>query len=90
VRVFICNQESVTKCSNLCICRSCRGCGHGELAGSRMLFLREQVRELRIQMFLRKLIVGVTVPSDLVGSFLEEILHCGEGRDIEQVARTLK
>ena len=29
-------------------------------------------------------------PSDLAGSFLMEILHCGEGGDVEQVARTSK
>ena len=50
-----------------------------------MLFLREQVRDLRIQEFLRELIVGVAAPSDLAGSFLVEVLNSGEGRDIEQV-----
>ena len=40
--------------------------------------------------FLRKLIVGVAAPSDLARSFLVEILHCGEGEVVEQVARTLK
>ena len=39
---------------------------------------------------LRELIVGVAAPSDLMGSILVEILHCGESRDVEQVARTSK
>ena len=70
--------------------RSCRGCGFGELAGLRVLFLREQVKDLPVQEFLRKLIVGVATPSDLVGSILVEILHSVEGRDVEQVVRTSK
>ena len=45
--------------------RSCRGCGLDELAGSRVLFLREQVRDLRIQEFLREIVVGVAALSDL-------------------------
>ena len=64
-------------------CRSCRGCGLGELAGSRALFLREQVRDLRVQMFLRELVVGVAAPSDLAGSIVE-ILHCGEGGGVSK------
>jgi len=70
--------------------RSCRGCGLGELAGSRVLFLREQVRDLRVQEFLRELVVGVAAPSDLAGSIIVKILHSGEGGDLEQVARTSK
>ena len=42
------------------------------------------------QEFLRELVVGVEVPSDLVGSILLEILHSVEGGDVEQVARTSK
>ena len=72
------------------IWRSCRGCGLGELASSRVLFLREQVRDLRIQESLRELVVGVAAPSDLAGSFLVKMLHCGEGGNVEQVARTSK
>ena len=70
--------------------RSCRGCGLGELAVSHVLFLREQVRDLRVQEFLRELVVGVVVPSDLAGSFIMKILHSGEGGDIEQVAQISK
>jgi len=45
-----------------------RGCGLGELVGSYcVFFLREQVRDLRIQEFLRELVVGVAAPSDLAG-----------------------
>jgi len=50
---------------HFCIWRSCRGCGLGKLVGSRVLFLREQVRELRVQDILRELVVGVAAPSDL-------------------------
>ena len=39
--------------------------------------------------FLREL-VGVAALSDLTGSILVEILHCGESRDVEQVAQTSK
>ena len=51
-----------------------------------MLFLLEQVRDLQVQEFLRKLIIGVATLSDLVGSILVDILHSGEGGDVEQVA----
>ena len=71
--------------------RSCRGCGLGELAGScGVLFLREQVRDLLVQEFLRELVVGVAAPSNLVGSIVVKILHSGEAGDVEQVARTSK
>ena len=67
------------------------GCGLSELAGSCcVLFLQEQVRDLRVQKFLRELIVGTVVPSDLAGSFIVKIFYYGEGGDLEKVARTLK
>ena len=47
---------------------SCRGCGLGELVGLHVLFLRKQVRDLRVQEFLRELVVGVAALSDLAGS----------------------
>ena len=73
------------------IWRSCGGCGLGELASlCGVLFLREQVRELRVQEFLRELVVGVAAPSDFAGSILEEFLHCSEGGNVEQVARISK
>jgi len=34
--------------------------------------------------------VGVAAPYDLAGSVLIKILHCGEGGDVEQMARTSK
>ena len=46
-----------------------------------MLFLREQLRDLRVQEFLRELVVGVAAPSNLAGSILVEILHSVEGGD---------
>ena len=55
-----------------------------------MLLLREQERDLRVQEFLRELIVGVAVLNDLAGSIIVEIFHCGEGGDVEQVTRTSK
>ena len=45
---------------------------------------------LRVQEFLREFVVGVAAPSDLVGSIIVEILHIGEGGDVEQVSRTSK
>ena len=72
------------------IWRSYGGCDVGELADSRVLFLREQVRDLRLQEFLSELIVGVTAPNDLAWSIIVKILQCGEGEDVEQVARTSK
>ena len=56
----------------------------------RVLFLWEQVRDLRIQEFLRELVVGVAAPSDHVGSILVEIPHSVEGGDVEKCARPLK
>ena len=41
------------------------------------------MRDLQVQEFLRELIVGVATPSDFTGSILMEILHNGEGGDIE-------
>jgi len=46
----------------------------GKLASSRVLFLREEVRDLRVQEFLRELVVGVAATSGLARSFLVEIL----------------
>ena len=48
------------------------------------------MRGLRVQEFLRELVVGVAAPSDIAGSFLVEIHHSGEGGDVEQVAQTSK
>ena len=45
---------------------------------------------MRVQEFLRELIVSVTAPSDLTGSSLVEIVHSGESGNIEQVVRTSK
>ena len=47
-----------------------------------MLFLREQVRDLRVQEFLRELVVGVAASSDLAGSILVKILHSVEGGNV--------
>ena len=88
-REFVCDQEVITKFSS-CTWKSCRGCDLGELAGLRVLFLREQVRDLQVQEFLREIVIGVAAPSDLAGSILVEILHCGEGGDVEQVTQTSK
>jgi len=48
------------------------------------------VRDLRVQDFLKELVVGVAALSDLVGSYIVEILHSGEGGDVEQVDQTSK
>jgi len=37
------------------------------------------VRDLWVQEFLKELIVDVAALSDLAGSIIVEILHCGEG-----------
>ena len=37
-----------------------------------------------------ELVVGVTAPSDPVGSFLVEILHSVEGGDVEQVCSNIE
>ena len=90
MRVFVCDQEVITKCSTL-YWEGVWGCGLGELAGScGVLFLRKQVRDLRVQEFLRELVVGVATPNNLARSIIVEILHCSEGRDVEQVARISK
>ena len=47
---------------------NCRDCGLGKLASSHVLFFREQVRDLQVQVFLREIVVGVAEPSDLAGS----------------------
>jgi len=47
------------------------------------------VRDLRVQEFLRDL-VRVATSSDLAGSIIVELFHCSEGRDVEQVGRSLK
>ena len=75
---------------HLCNLRSCRGCGLSEFAGSRVLFLWKPGRDLRVQEFLRELVVGVAAPSDLAGSVLVKILHCGEDGNVKHVARASK
>ena len=66
------NKRSDHKCSAL-VLESCRGCSLGKPAGSScVLFLREQVRDLRVQEFLRELVVGVVASSDLAGSIIAE------------------
>jgi len=55
-----------------------------------VLFLWEQVSDLRVQEFLRELFVGVVASNDLAGSFIVKILYCGEDGDVEQVARISK
>jgi len=54
-----------------------------------LLFLHERGRDLRVQEFLRKF-VGVVAPSDLAESITVEIIHYGEGGDVEQVTQTSK
>ena len=68
----------------------CRGAASTSLRACVCLFLREQVRDLRVQKFLRELIVGVAAPSDLMGSIIVKILHGGEGGDVEQVGLNLE
>jgi len=73
----------ITKCSTF-VFGGVGGCDLDELAGScGVLFLREQVRDLQVQKFLRKLIVGAAAPNDLAGSILVKILHSVEGGDVE-------
>ena len=55
-----------------------------------VLFLQEQVRDLRLHDFLRELVVSVTTQSDLAGSILVKILHSVEGGDVEQVCSNLE
>ena len=47
------------------------------------------MRDLRVQEYLREL-VDVAAPGDLAGSIIVEILHCGKGKNVEEVARTSK
>ena len=56
----------------------------------RVLFLREQVRELHVQEFLREHVVSIAAPSDLAGSILVKILHSVEGGDVEQGCSNLE
>ena len=72
------------------ILTSCRGAASANLGVHVVLFLREQVRDLQVQEFLRELVVGGAAPSDLAESIIVEILHCSEGGNVEQVARILK
>ena len=48
------------------------------------------MRDLRVQEFLRELVVGVAAPSDLARSILVKILHFVKGEDVEQVFILLK
>ena len=90
MRVFVCDQEVITKFSSLYWGRV-GGCSLGKLAGSCcVLFLQEQVSDLRVQEFLKELVIGFAAPSDFAGSIMVKILHSGEGGDVEQVTRTSK
>ena len=48
------------------------------------------MRDLRVQEYLRDLVVGGVAPSDLGGSILVKILYSIEGGDIEQVSSNLE
>jgi len=54
------------------------------------VILREQVRDLRVQEFLRELVVGFVTLSDLARSILAEILYSVERGDVEQVCSNLE
>ena len=69
MRVFEGDQVLRSPSVSASILRSCSGAASANLWVRVVLFLREQVRDLWVQEFLRELIVGVAVPSDLVGSF---------------------
>ena len=66
MRVVFMIKKSDHKCSTLCT-GSCKRYDLSKLVSFRVLLLREQVRDLRVQEFLRELVVGVTAPSDLEG-----------------------
>ena len=72
------------------VLRSCKRCGLGKLVCLCVLLLREHLRDLWVQEFLRKIVAGVAVPSDLAGSILVKILHNVEGGDVEQVCSNLE
>jgi len=85
-RVFVCDQEVITKCSTF-VFKGVGGCGLGELVGlCVLLFLRGQVRDLRVQEFLSELL-ALMILRDRV---IVKILHCGEGGNVEQVVRSSK
>jgi len=48
------------------------------------------VRDLRVQEFLRELIIGVAALDDLAVLILVEILYSGKGGNVKQVARISK
>ena len=62
----------------------------GKLVCLRVFFLREQVRDLRVQEFQCELVIDVAAPSDPVRSILVEILHSVEGGDVEQGCSNLE
>ena len=63
----------------------CLRCGLGELVSLRCVLVgtSEETRE-------SKELIGVTAPSDPVGSILVGILHSVEGGDVEQVCSNLE
>ena len=69
MRVFKGNQVLRSPSIPSSILKSCRGVASANLWVCLVLFLREQVRDLRVQEFLRKLVVGFAAPSDLVRLF---------------------
>ena len=48
------------------------------------------MRDLRVQKFLRELVIGVATPSNLARSIIVKILHSVEGEDVEQVCLNLE
>ena len=69
---------------------SCRGAASANLWVRVVLFLRKQVRDMRVQELLKELIIGVATLRDLARSIIVKIHHSVEGGDIEQSARTSK
>ena len=64
--------------------RSRRACGFA------CVVLAKKIRDLRVQEFLRELVVSVATPSDFAGSIIVEILHSVEGGDVEQGCSNLE
>jgi len=69
VRVFEGDQVLRSPSTPPSILRSCRGMVSANLWVHVVLFLLEKVRDLRIQEFLRELVIGVAAPSYLARSF---------------------
>ena len=82
-------KRSDHKCSTPLI-GNLQRCGLGNQVCLRVLFLQEQVRDLRVQKLLRELVVGIAAPSDITRSLQQKSFIVLKAGTQSKCSQTLK